>query len=115
MPNWMSDEDLGLESGDLRQCEHCGQIYSVDSWHTCQASNDAARAEAAQFQQTYFGSGKQRQLVLQVRLECPDTELALHDALQSLACWYDPDTCTQQTDSLLHQAWQVTVLSDQRV
>lgn len=112
MPNWMSDTDRGLDSGDLRQCEHCGEIYSIDTWHHCQQADDVVRAETAAFHQQYFGNGKQRRLVLQVTLDCPATEMGLQDALQNMACWYDPLTCTQQTDPLLHQAWQVTVLQD---
>lgn len=113
MPNWMSDEDLGLESGDLRCCEHCGKVYSVDEWHSCVEGNAHSREEAESFNREYFGKG-QRKLVLQIEIHCPNTAMALTDVLNDMASNFEPGRTTQSIDHLLKRSWQVQTLLDQQ-
>lgn len=108
MPNLMSDEDLALESGDARTCEHCGTVYWVDEWHTCAQGTASARAENEQFTRNFFGDGTIVRREYRLIVECPDTDMALRDVLSEVSAWYEPGLVESGEDGLLQLKWSIT-------
>jgi len=100
MPNFMSERDMMLESGDYRQCEHCNAIYSVDDWHTCQEGIDAGRKADAAFEAAYTGKNVERTFMVTIR--CMDTAMSFDDALSDL-CMYIRNG--SGSDPILNFSW----------
>lgn len=87
MVNWLSDEDLALENGDKRQCEHCGQTYWVDEWHSCEAGAEASRRKSEAFNKNYFGAGAVTTTEVVITVTGPDTEMARQSAIDQAMLW----------------------------
>lgn len=113
MPNWMSDEDMGLDSGDLIRCEHCGKVYSVDDWHSCSEGADASRRDTETFTKNYFGDGTLVARRFEVTIVAPNTPSGFQDALDDLALEgeqiFARKPCSR-SDDILQWAWEVKPL-----
>lgn len=106
MPNWMSDEDLGLSDGDLWQCDHCGKVMSVDdSFHSCPEGAEASREATDIFTEKFFGDGtiKARQFI--VTVVAPDTEVGFDHAWNDMSSWGPQDK--EGSDDVLKFAWTI--------
>lgn len=110
MPNWMSDEDMSLESGDSIRCEHCGVIYSVDDWHTCQEGIEAGRRENQQFMKAYMGKAVERTFAVTIR--CMDSNMSFSDAVDSLCSDFKEGS---GSDPVLNYSWTIKQTSGPKV
>lgn len=105
MPNFMSDEELGLSNGDLLQCDHCRKVYSVDDWHTCPEGAEASRKSAEAFNKRFVGGGKKVTREFIVTITTYDTETAFEEAWSSMAAWRSVKS--EDTDDVLGYSWSV--------
>lgn len=106
MPNFMSDEELGLSDGDLWQCDHCGKVMSVDeTFHSCPEGAEASRKSAEDFNEAYIGDGtlKTRQFI--VTVVAPATELGFNAAWGDMGTW-GPEQ-KEGSDDILNFAWTI--------
>lgn len=84
MPNWISNRDLNLESGDLLNCKHCGTDYWVDEWHTCQGMTQNTEPNLP----VYQGKPKNLKTVITIEIDSVD-ELSLETALAGVPLYFD--------------------------
>lgn len=104
MVNWMSDKDLALESGDARTCEHCGEFYWVDEWHSCAEGSKASRDKSEAFSRKWEGTGKRRITTVVITLNTPDSDMAANSALDYATNGLFGD---EGSDDVLDVSWKV--------
>ena len=109
MPNWMSDEDSALDSGDAHTCEHCGAFVWVDESHICQEGLDASQAETDAFVEKYKGDETKLNKRLVIDIECFNTEMSLRDVLSDLSTYFEEG---QHSDQILGYSWKIKSIED---
>jgi hypothetical protein len=94
MPNWMSNRDLNLQSGDLLSCKHCGTDYWVDEWHTCQGITQNLEPNLP----VYKNKPKNLKTVITIEINSVDT-LSLQNALSSAVAYFDVENQNFHSES----------------
>ena len=114
MPNWISDEDLSLESGDSWRCEHCGKVNSTEigiNLCGCKESHEAwekERQASEQAEAKRKASGKIRKEITLV-IECYNTERDINNVLRDFSTWWEQGG---NSDDILEFMWKVTNIKD---
>lgn len=105
MPNWMSDDDMKLESGEYRQCEHCGEIYSIDEHHLCNEKLAHLQADAAREKAEYDALLKRglRAVKITIEIVCLDSDSAQQDAISDATTYKGVGS-----DDILMHKWRYT-------
>jgi len=109
MPNWMSDEDRALDSGDATTCQYCGKVTWVDEWHFCEEEREASRKSTAAFTKNYKADGSKLKTRLIIDIECFNTKSAFQDVLNDISCYFEEG---EHSDEVLEYAWKLRSIED---